>query len=103
MQRFWPGRRLHELLTGDMTWREFRTFVRRLPQESALARSELGEVADWRVAEHLLARIANITLQTGSAKSVPDSQLVTPPSPPRADKPEVVGGAKELDELFLRG
>lgn len=67
-----------------------------------MARSESGEVADWRIAEYLLARIANLVLQTGSAKAVPDSDLVHPPNSPRAE-PEVVGGAKELDELFLRG
>lgn len=62
-----------------MSLRRLNVLVSRLPRDSATTRAVNGAAADWGVAEHLLARIANLVHQTGSAKKVPASQLVKPP------------------------
>lgn len=84
-----------------MTWRELRTFIRHLPRDSAYIRAELGEEADWDVAEYLLARIANILLQAHSSRRVPEAKLIHPPGAAAAKaRTQPAGGAAELDALF---
>ena len=94
---------MHDLTTGDMTWRELRTFVRHLPQDSAFGRSVLGDAADWQVAEHLLAVLINKFTHANSSKRPPKDQLIHPPEP-RTQEPQTNGhkplGAKDLDKLF---
>ena len=90
-----------------MSWRELRTFIKHLPRESAYARAELGEDADWDVKAHLLARIANDTTTANyqrASKRVPDKALIHPPSQAKKPRAEANGqssqGWKELDALF---
>lgn len=48
-------RSLHELFTGEMTWRQLRSLLSHLPRESALARKLLGNDVAWGLNEQLLA------------------------------------------------
>ena len=87
--RYWPGRRIGDLLTGDMTWREFRTFVRHLPPDSAYVRAvrtRRGDNPDWTPA-HEIARIAANALIAANyqriGKRTPDSALIPEQGGPR--------------------
>jgi hypothetical protein len=99
--RFWPGRRLHDLFTGDMTWRELRTFMRNAPRESLFAQAVHGDAADWGTTDYLITQLINDARQIAAGKELPPHRLIQPPgTKPAARK---VGGAKELDELFTGG
>lgn len=78
--RFWPGRRLDDLDTGDMTWCELRTFVRRVPHDSAYGREVLGvEKATFDQQAGLLMQIANILIAANSENEPRESDLLHPP------------------------
>lgn len=106
LPRYWPGRSLHELATGEMTWRELRTFVRHLPRESAYIRSVHGDLVEWGVAEQLQAtQINDARLYYSGKKSLPESKLVKPPGDKNTGHPhdrpaQKAGGLKELNALF---
>lgn len=81
--RFWPGRRLSDLDTGDMTWSELRTFVRQVPHDSAYGREVLGvEKATFDQHADLLMQIANQLIaanrQRGGEKPT-QSDFLQPP------------------------
>lgn len=48
-------RKLGELFTRTLTWRQLRSFLSHLPRESALARDLLADEANWGLNEQLLA------------------------------------------------
>lgn len=84
-----------------MSWRELRTFVRHVPQESAYGHSVLGEAAGWQVAEHLLAILNNQFTRANSDKQVPDSKLIQLPKPQTEVRPTAKpGGLAELNALY---
>jgi len=92
---------LRDFFKGQLTHQELINLIEQLPHGCALDRSQRGEAADWRIADHLLALIANVLLQANSSKQVPKSDLIQPPG--ARQEPRKVGGAKELDALFTGG
>lgn len=84
-----------------MSFRRLWVLVDALPQDSAVARAQHGEAAEWQIGDHLLARIANILVYANASKRPKDSDLIQPPgAKARAEK---TLGAKELDALFTGG
>lgn len=94
-----------------MTWRELRTFIRHLPRDSALAREQLGEEAEWDTGAHLLARIANSVTAANyqrGGKQMPKSLEIKPPGQDRTAEARRVAddqpkGWGELNDLFDGG
>lgn len=62
MARYWPGRSLLQLHTGELSWREVRVFIEHLPPDSATGRSMRGSTPEddaWTLDRQLLAIIAD--------------------------------------------
>lgn len=53
------GKRLADLGSVALTWRDLLIIVRQSPPQSALARSRYGDAVAWGATEHLLALIAD--------------------------------------------
>lgn len=83
--RYWPGRRLHDLFTGKMTWRELLTFVRQAPADSALKRAiaiRRGQDPDWTLDTYIARVIANTLIAANyqrAGKHIPEAALIPEP------------------------
>jgi hypothetical protein len=92
-----------------MTAQELINLIVHLPPGCPLDRAQRGEAADWKVAEHLLAHLFNLTLQANSSKQIPESKLIRPPGTEGRRRPKARAGghkqlgAAELDALFTGG
>lgn len=53
------GRRIDDLGTEDLTWRDLKVILNQQPHTSAFSRSVNGEDAGWGMAEQLLAAAVN--------------------------------------------
>lgn len=100
---------MHDLFTGEMTWRELRTFVRQLPRESAFVRAVLikrGDNPDWTIEAEFARCAANELIKANyqrAGKRTPDGALI----PEQGRKTRARAAAKkkpmtqaEFDALF---
>jgi hypothetical protein len=84
---------------GTLSARRLRVLIRHLPRESALVRALHGDVADWGLAEHLLAgavdelAVGNWLFATANSDENAD--------PPERPRPVPRPGAEEEEEVVV--
>lgn len=80
--RFYPGHRLRDLATGEVTYREMMNWIRHLPRESAYVRAVHGEIADWTTDTAFLARLVNLLIVANAQRAGKDpgsNEFIQPP------------------------
>lgn len=97
------GKRLRDLITGAMTWRELACYVKGLPQESRVAREMHGEVASWSTTDRILADVFDVLAvanwQRGGNKNAPRPQAYPRPK----DKQALQALGRRLKKLKQNG
>lgn len=97
--RHYYQRRLRDLATGEMTWREFRCYLNELPDECRLARSVAGEIAGWGPQERILADIYDVLADANWQRGGNKNQTRPKPYPRPVDKRAVEALGRRLRKL----